>query len=344
MKTKSFKIGNKIIGGDAPILIQSMCEFKTSDTKKVIDEINECEKLGADLMRVSILDEDDIKAIKIIQQNINIPLICDTHLDLNYAIESIKSGADGVRINPGNTKNLKKLDELIDTAIKYDATIRIGINFGSFEGKNKVSQSIKEIDKWVKYFENRSFKKIVLSIKTTDVKETIKIYEKLSKISNYPLHIGVTESGFDDIGIIKSCAALSPLLLKGIGNTIRISLSQDPKKEILTAKRLLHSLGLYNDYPTIISCPTCGRCKVKNIKEIASKTLDFLEKNNINIKVSIMGCVINGIEEGKNADIGIAGGDKEFILFKKGKIIKKVSNEDAIDTLFKEIINLKKCD
>ena len=194
--------------------------------------------------------------------------------------------------------------------------------------------------KYINFFENHNFFDLVISLKTSNIIDTIKSYEEFSNLSNYPLHIGLTESGFDEIGIIKSVAALSPLILKGIGNTIRISLTDDPLKEIKTCKRLLHDLGLYPNYPTIISCPTCGRTQV-DVKTLAIKTYDYLEKNHINKKVAIMGCIVNGIGEGKNSDIGLAGGKNEYIIFKNGKILKTVKEKDALNELFKELDKMK---
>ena len=192
----------------------------------------------------------------------------------------------------------------------------------------------------VSFFESYDFNNIVISVKSSSPLKTIKIYKKLAKKTLYPLHIGVTESGFEDIGIIRSTIGLSRLLMDGIGNTIRVSLTNDPLLEVITAKRMLHDLNLYPNYPTIISCPTCGRCGVRNLKEIALKITNYLEKNNINIKIAIMGCIVNGIGESKNADIGIAGANKKFIIFKNKKIIKTVDEENLYDELIKEINKL----
>lgn len=342
-KTKIVKIGNIAMGGDENVLIQSMCDIKTSNVEEVIKEINECAKLGASLMRVSIIDEDDLKAIPLIKKSIDIPLVCDIHYTLKDAIKAIEYGADAIRINPGNTKK-EELDNLIEIAKKHKTAIRIGINEGSFSSKNEKpihEQLVSEALKWVEYFENLEFYNLVISVKSSDLFTTIKSYELLGESTSYPLHIGLTESGFDDIGIIKSVACLSPILLKGIGSTIRISLTHDPLKEVLTAKRLLKSLNLYKNYPNFVSCPTCGRCKVSNIKDLAKETLTYLENNNINLKVAVMGCVVNGIGEGKNADIGLAGANHEFIIFKKGEVIKTVKEENALEEFFKEIDKMK---
>lgn len=341
-ETRKIQIGDITLGGSNEVLIQSMCDVKTSHVDKVIKEINECAALGAKLMRVSIFDEDDLKAIKEIVKNISIPLICDIHYNYSYATQAIINGAKKIRINPGNMPNLNKLIEVIEVAKKYNAAIRIGLNEGSLNDHSNSPISDKLVNKaleYINFFEENKFYNLVISLKTTDTIETINSYRKISNLTTYPLHIGLTESGFDEIGIIRSVSALAPLLLEGIGNTIRISLTNDPKKEVLTAKRLLHDLNLYENYPTFISCPTCGRSEVK-IKKLAKDVLEFLEKNNIKLKVAIMGCPVNGIGEAKNADIGIAGGKKEFILFKKGKIISKVSQDDAYQILTSEILKL----
>lgn len=345
-KTRKLNIGKKTVGGSPFISLQSMCDSKTSNVDYIIKEINDCAKLGADMMRVSILDDDDIEAIKIIQKNINIPLICDIQYDLNYAIKAINNGCDAIRINPGNTKKTKILDKLLSLANSKNIPIRIGINEGALkihydDPEKEASLIVKKTMEYVKYFEKQSFFNIVISVKSSDPMTTLYAYQKISKRTDYPLHIGVTESGFDEIGIIRSTAILAPLILQGIGDTIRISLTKDPRKEIITEKRLLHDLGLYKDYPTIISCPTCGRCKVSNIKELADKTLKYLEENNINIKVTVMGCVVNGIEEGKNSDIGLAGANKTFIIFKDKKILKTVTEKEALTELFREIDKFK---
>lgn len=342
-KTKQIKIGNITLGGDNNVLIQSMCDIKTSNVKKVIKEINDCEKIGASLMRLSILDKKDALAIKEIKKNISIPLIGDIHYSDELALLAIENGIDKIRINPINTPR-DKLISIINKANQYNVAIRIGLNEGSTtpEGKNitSINGLVNLALKTIKFFEENNFFNLVISIKSSSPLKTIKIYEKLAKNTNYPLHIGVTESGFDDIGIIRSTIGLSNLLLKGIGNTIRVSLTQNPQLEVITAKRMLHDLNLHPNYPTIISCPTCGRCKVNNLNEIVNKITAYLEENNINIKIAIMGCIVNGIGESKNADIGIAGANHKFIIFKNRKIIKTVEENNLFNELVIEINKL----
>ncbi|MFA6666739.1 MAG: flavodoxin-dependent (E)-4-hydroxy-3-methylbut-2-enyl-diphosphate synthase [Bacilli bacterium] len=342
-QTKLVKNKSLSFGKSNKILIQSMCDFKTSDTKNVIKQINECAKNGADLMRISILDDDDVNTIKIIKKHVKIPLVADIHLDYKLAIKAIDNGIDKIRINPGNITKKSELINILNEAKKYDTIIRIGVNSGSMpkniKGKNEATKIVNAALQYINFFEKNDFFKIVVSLKSSNPITTYEAYSLFSKKSKYPLHIGVTESGFDEIGIIRSVAGLSPLLISGIGNTIRISLTHNPIKEIETCKRLLHDLNLYKNYPTIISCPTCGRCMVNNTKELAEKTLNYCVKNKKYITVAIMGCVINGIGEGKNADIGLAGANDSYVIFKHGKILKTIKAKDALKSLYEEIDN-----
>ena len=264
-KTRKITIGNLTIGGKDKILIQSMCDIKTSNVLEVAKQINECASLGADLMRVSVLDEEDALAIKEIKKLINIPLVADIHFDYKLGILSIENGADKIRINPGNIGDDQKLLEIINTAKKYNVPIRIGVNNGSLE-KDLINANLSEEEKlvssalkYIEKFEKYDFRNLVISVKASNPLVTLNAYRLISSKTDYPLHIGVTESGYDEIGIIRSVSALSPLILDGIGDTIRISLTHNPQKEIKTCVRLLHDLGLYPNYPTIISCPTCGK-------------------------------------------------------------------------------------
>ena len=337
------KVRNIQIGGNNQVIIQSMCDIKTSNINEVVKQINECTKLGAQMMRVSVLDQDDAKAIKEIKKNTTIPIVADIHFDTHLGILAIENGADKIRINPGNVGSDEKLKELIDCAKKYDVAIRIGVNKGSI-AKDVANLDISEEEKlvlsakkYIKKIEDLDFHKLVISVKASNPLLTIKAYTLMSKSTNYPLHIGVTESGYDEIGIIRSVSALSPLLLNGIGSTIRISLTHNPQKEVITCVRLLHDLGLYKNYPTIISCPTCGRCMVTNTSDIADKILNYLIEKKKYITVAVMGCIVNGIGEGKNADIGIAGGNGLFQIFAKGKVIKTVKQDEVLEELFKLI-------
>jgi len=347
-ETRAVKIKDLTIGASNEVVIQSMCTYKTSKIKKVINQINLCKKAGAKIMRVSILDRRDLNALKIIVNSVDLPLVADIHFSLNYALTAIKNGAHGIRINPGNIDiNSKTLKEILSLAKQKNTCIRIGVNKGSINLNNlsfddEVDLLIKKTNEYISFFESNNFYNFVISIKDSNPLITLKAYRIISNLTNAPLHIGVTESGFDEVGIIRSLSVLSPLLLEGIGSTIRISLTNNPIKEIITAKRLLHDLGLYKDYPTIISCPTCGRTFTKNLDKLAKKVLLFLEENNINIKVAIMGCNVNGINEAKDALVGLAGTKNGYILFKNGNIIKNVSNSEAYDVLINEIKLLNK--
>lgn len=343
--TRQFKIKNTTIGGQNKVLIQSMCKHKTSHVDEIIKEINECAKLGADLMRVSILDEEDAMAIKEIQKGISIPLIADIHFDPRLAILAINNGVDKIRLNPGNIKNEEKIKEIVELAKKKGVVIRVGANSGSVDSsfdEKDISLSEKLVysaKKQVEILEKYDFHNIVISLKASNIHETIAAYRLASEIFPYPLHIGITEAGPKDISLIRSVAGLAPILLDGIGDTIRISITGPAQDEVIAAKRLLHDCGLYENYPTFISCPTCGRTQV-DCRPLGLKVLKYLEDNNIKLTVAIMGCVVNGPGEGKNADIGVAGGKGEYVIFKKGQIIKKVSEEEVYDTLINEINSL----
>lgn len=344
LETKLVKIGNTSIGHSNNVKIQSMCNIKTSKFEEVIKQILELEKLGCDIIRVSVMDDSDALAIKEIKKAIHIPLVADIHFDYRLALKAIENGVDKIRINPGNIGNIENVKKVVDACKEKHIPIRIGVNSGSLDKSihdysthytaNALVESAK---KHVKILENLDFHDIVISLKGSDVLTTIKAYEIASETFPYPLHLGITEAGTKEIGIIRSVSGLAPLLLKGIGDTIRISLSADPKEEVISAKRMLHDLGLYPNYPTLVACPTCGRTRV-NVPGVADKVLKMLEEINKPITVAVMGCVVNGPGEAKNADIGIAGGNGEWILFKKGKVIATLKNDDeAIERLKIEI-------
>lgn len=344
LETKLVKIGNTSIGHSNNVKIQSMCNIKTSKFEEVIKQILELEKLGCDIIRVSVMDDSDALAIKEIKKAIHIPLVADIHFDYRLALKAIENGVDKIRINPGNIGNIENVKKVVDACKEKHIPIRIGVNSGSLDKSihdysthytaNALVESAK---KHVKILENLDFHDIVISLKGSDVLTTIKAYEIASETFPYPLHLGITEAGTKEIGIIRSVSGLAPLLLKGIGDTIRISLSADPKEEVISAKRMLHDLGLYPNYPTLVACPTCGRTRV-NVPGVADKVLKMLEEINKPITVAVMGCVVNGPGEAKNADIGIAGGNGEWILFKKGQVIATLKNDDdAIERLKIEI-------
>ena len=346
-KTRKIKVGNITIGGENKVLIQSMCNIKTSKTKEVIAQINECASLGADLMRVSVLDMEDAKAIKEIVKAISIPLIADIHFDYRLAIESINSGVNAIRINPGNIGSIDNVKKVVSLCKEKHIPIRVGVNSGSIDkevnnGTEKVPAKdlVESVKRTIKVLEDLDFHDIVISLKGSHVLDTIEAYKLASEEFDYPLHVGITEAGPKDIGLIRSTAGLSPILVAGIGDTIRISLSDEPQEEVRACRRLLKDLEIRNDYPNLISCPTCGRTQV-NLVPLAKKIASFLEANHINKTVAVMGCIVNGPGEAKRADIGCAGGKGQWVIFKKEEIIKTVKDDEIYEEFTKEILKLK---
>ena len=345
-KTRQIKVGNIVIGGSNNVLIQSMCNIKTSKVDEVVKQINECAYLGADLMRVSVLDMEDAKAIKEIVKQISIPLIADIHFDYKLAIESINSGVSAVRLNPGNIGSKENVKKVVELCKEKHIPIRIGVNSGSID-KNvnndtsvvKAKELVESAARTVKILEDLDFYDIVISLKGSHVLETVEAYKLAAERFDYPLHVGITEAGPKDIGLIRSTAGLAPILLNGIGDTIRISLSDDPQEEVRACRRLLKDLEIRKDYPNLISCPTCGRTQV-NLVPLAKQVLKYLEDNHINKTVAVMGCIVNGPGEAKRADIGCAGGKGQWVIFKKEEIIKTVPDEKIFEELVKEINKL----
>ena len=345
-ETKQIKIGNTTIGGSNKVLIQSMCNIKTSKVDEVVRQINECALLGADLMRVSVLDMEDAKAIKEIVKQISVPLIADIHFDYKLAIESINSGASAVRLNPGNIGSEENVKKVVELCKEKHIPIRIGVNSGSID-KNvnndtlvvKAKELVESAAKTVEMLEKYGFYDIVISLKGSHVLETVEAYRLAAEKFAYPLHLGITEAGPKDIGLIRSTAGLAPLLLDGIGDTIRISLSDEPQEEVRACRRLLKDLEIRNDYPNLISCPTCGRTQV-NLVPLAKQVLKYLEDNHINKTVAVMGCIVNGPGEAKRADIGCAGGKGQWVIFKKERVIKTVPDDKIFEELVEEINSL----
>lgn len=345
-ETKKIKVGNTFIGGQNKVLIQSMTNTKTKDVKATVDQILELEKLGCELIRVAVLDMEDAMAIKKIKKNIHIPLVADIHFDYKLALVCIDNGIDKIRINPGNIGNKENVIKVVEKCKEKHIPIRIGINGGSLEkdlleryGHNSPKAIVESAKRQIKILEELGFYDIVISLKTSSVLSTIEAYKLASEEFSYPLHLGITEAGAMITSSIRSSAGLGVLLYEGIGDTIRISISDEPKKEIRVCKELLKNFNLYNDFPTLISCPTCGRLQY-NALPIYQEMEEWLSTINKNITVAIMGCVVNGPIEAKNADIGIAGGKNEALLFKKGEIIKKIKEEDIVNTLKEEILKL----
>ena len=336
--TRQINVGGVLIGGQNKVVIQSMTNTKTKDVEATVKQILELEKYGCEIIRVAILEEKDALAIKEIKKHIHIPLVADIHFNGDFAIAAIKSGADKIRLNPGNLKDKEKIKEIVLLCKEKNIPIRIGINAGSLDSKYKrcPESMILSAKDHLKILEELDFHNIVLSFKSSDPKECIEAYRLAQKEFDYPLHLGLTEAGGLLNSSIKSSLALGSLLLDGIGDTIRISISADPKEEIKVAKKLLKACNLINNVPNLISCPTCGRIQY-DMLPIVKEIEDYLETINKNINVAIMGCPVNGPGEAKDADIGVAGGKDCAILFKKGQIIKTIPQEDIVKELINEI-------
>lgn len=341
--TKKIKIGNIYIGGGEKIAIQSMCNTRTDDIDATVEQIFRMEDRGCDIVRVAVPDKAAAQAIEKIKSRIHIPLVADIHFDYRLALESMENGVDKVRINPGNIGSEEGVRLVAERAKKYSVPIRIGVNSGSVEKEllkkygsptpEAMAESAKKhIDMLLKY----DFDDIVVSLKASDVNKTIDVYRLMSKTCPYPLHLGVTEAGTFLSGTVKSAIGIGSLLKDGIGDTIRVSLTDDPVKEVDVAKEILKALDLRKGTPTLVSCPTCGRTSIGLIK-LAKKVEDYLATVNKDITVAVMGCIVNGPGEAREADIGIAGGKGEGLIFKKGEIIKKVPEEELFFELKKEI-------
>lgn len=345
-ETRSVQVGNLTIGGNNHVVIQSMCNTKTKNVEATIKQINALEQAGCELVRVAVFDKEDAYAIKEIKKGIHIPLVADIHFDYRLALIAIESGIDKVRINPGNIGSIEKVKAVVDACKEKHIPIRIGVNGGSLEkeilekyGEPTPDGMVESAMKHVKILEDLDFHDIVISLKSSNTMLTIKAYELASKTFPYPLHVGVTEAGTALGGTIKSALGIGTLLYEGIGNTIRVSLSDDPVEEIKVAKILLKELGLLKGVPTLVSCPTCGRIQYDLIP-IAKEMEDFLKDIHLDITVAIMGCAVNGPGEARHADIGIAGGVGEGLLIKHGEIVKRVKQEDMVQTLKDEILKM----
>ncbi|WP_288209402.1 flavodoxin-dependent (E)-4-hydroxy-3-methylbut-2-enyl-diphosphate synthase [uncultured Catenibacterium sp.] len=347
-ETRSVQVGNLTIGGNNHVVIQSMCNTKTKNVEATIKQINALEQAGCELVRVAVFDKEDAYAIKEIKKGIHIPLVADIHFDYRLALIAIESGIDKVRINPGNIGSIEKVKAVVDACKEKHIPIRIGVNGGSLEkeilekyGEPTPEGMVESAMKHVKILEDLDFHDIVISLKSSNTMLTIKAYELASKTFPYPLHVGVTEAGTALGGTVKSALGIGTLLYEGIGNTIRVSLSDDPVEEIKVAKILLKELGLLKGVPTLVSCPTCGRIQYDLIP-IAKEMEDFLKDIHLDITVAIMGCAVNGPGEARHADIGIAGGVGEGLLIKHGEIVKRVKQEDMVQTLKDEILKMVK--
>lgn len=344
-QTKEIKIGDRIIGGKHPILIQSMTNTKTEDVKATVEQIHRLEKAGCELIRCAVPTMEAAKAFSEIKKQISIPLIADIHFDYRLAIAAMEHGADKIRINPGNIGDNSRVQEVVNVAKERNIPIRIGVNSGSLEKhlvekyQGVTAEGIVEsaLDK-VKLIEDMGYDNLVVSIKSSDVMMCVRAHELIADKIPYPLHVGITESGTVYSGNIKSSVGLGAILYQGIGNTIRVSLSGNPVEEIKTAKLVLKTLGLRNGGIEVVSCPTCGRTQIDLIG-LANQVEQLVQDIPLDIKVAVMGCVVNGPGEAKEADIGIAGGKGEGLLIKKGEIVKKVPEDQLLETLKEELLH-----
>ena len=346
--TKVIQIGNVKIGGGNPIAIQSMTNTRTEDVEATVAQILALEAVGCEIIRCAVPTMEAAKALAEIKKQIHIPLVADIHFDYKLAIAAIENGADKIRINPGNIGDTERVRQVVEKAKEYNVPIRVGVNSGSLEKElvakygGVTAEGIVEsaLDK-VHLIEDMGYDNLVVSIKSSDVLMCVKAHELISEQCNYLLHIGITESGTVLSGNIKSSVALGIMLYQGLGDTIRVSLTGDPLEEIKSAKLILRTLGLRKGGIEVVSCPTCGRTKIDLIS-LANQVENMVADIPLDIKVAVMGCVVNGPGEAKEADIGIAGGVGEGLLIKKGEIVKKVKEEELLDTLREELLNWEK--
>lgn len=345
--TKVVKIGDRIIGGGNPILIQSMTNTRTEDVAATVAQIKALEKAGCEIIRCTVPTKEAAEAIKEIKKQISIPLVADIHFDYKMAILAMENGADKIRINPGNIGGIDNIKAVVDMAKSKNIPIRVGVNSGSLEKEivekynGVTAEGIVEsaLDK-VKIIEDLGYDNLVVSIKSSDVMMCVKAHELIAKKTKHPLHVGITESGTAFSGSIKSSIGLGLILNQGIGDTIRVSLTDDPVKEIEAAKLILRTLDLRKGGIEVVSCPTCGRTRI-NLIELAGKVEKMISDYDLDIKLAVMGCVVNGPGEAKEADLGIAGGDGCGVIIKKGEVIKKVAEEELLSALKYELDNWK---
>lgn len=344
-KTKEIQIGNVRIGGGNRVAIQSMTNTKTEDVAATVAQILELERAGCEIIRCAVPTMEAAEALKNIKKQIHIPLVADIHFDYRLAIAAIENGADKIRINPGNIGSRERVQAVVDKAKEYGVPIRVGVNSGSLEkelvekyGRVTAEGLVESAMDKVHMIEEMGYDKLVVSIKSSDVLMCVKAHELIAKQCIYPLHVGITESGTVWAGNIKSSVGLGMILGQGIGDTIRVSLTGDPTEEIRTAKLVLKTLGLRKGGIEVVSCPTCGRTKIDLIG-LANQVEKMVADIPLDIKVAVMGCVVNGPGEAKEADIGIAGGIGEGLLIKKGEIVKKVKEEELLETLRWELLH-----
>ena len=342
-KTKKIRIGSRTIGGGSPILIQSMTNTKTEDVDATVAQIEELTRAGCEIVRCAVPTQEAAAALGQIRRQISIPLVADIHFDHRLALAAIDSGADKIRINPGNIGSAEKVRMVVDACRERDIPIRVGVNSGSLEkelvqkygGVTAAGLVESALDK-VRWIEEMNYDKIVVSIKSSDVLMCAQAYEEFSKVSSYPLHVGITEAGTLLTGSIKSAVGLTLILSKGIGDTVRVSLTGDPVEEVRGAKQILRSLELRSGGVEVVSCPTCGRTQIDLIG-LAEQVGEMTRDLPMDLKVAVMGCVVNGPGEAREADIGIAGGKGFGLLFKKGEVIRKVPEDELLSALREEL-------
>ncbi len=346
-KTKVIRIGDKYIGGDYPILIQSMCNTRTENVKATVEQILKLEEAGCDIIRLAVPDMEAAEAFGKIKKQVHIPMVADIHFDYRLAMEAMKNGADKIRINPGNIGSFDRVKAVVDMAKEREIPIRVGVNSGSLEkpileryGKVTAEGIVESALDKVAMIENLDYDNMVISIKSSNVLMCVEAHKLIAEKTNYPLHVGITESGTLHSGNVKSSVGLGIILYEGIGNTIRVSLTGDPLEEIKTAKVILKSLDLRRGGVEVVSCPTCGRTQI-NLIALANQVEAMVQNYDLDIKVAVMGCVVNGPGEAKEADIGIAGGRGEGLIIKKGQIVKKVPEDALLNELRLELSNWK---
>ena len=344
-RTRQVSVGGVLIGGDSPVKIQSMTTTKTSDTEGTEAQIGRLEEAGCEIVRVAVADEADARAIAAVKGKIRIPLVADIHFSPRLAVLAVENGADKIRINPGNIGGEREIAYVADCVRAHHIPVRVGANTGSIEKEflEKYGRSAEALVGSALYnvgiLERHGVEDIVISVKASDVPLTTKAYALLSERTDYPLHVGVTEAGTTEAGIVKSAVGIGALLLNGIGDTIRVSLTDDPVREVYAAREILRACGLEKDYVEVVSCPTCGRCEWESMA-LAQKVTEFVRPYKKRLKVAVMGCVVNGPGEAKDADIGIAGGKGRCVLFRKGAPYKTVDADAAEREFFEELKGL----
>lgn len=344
--SKQVKIGNKIIGGGAPVLVQSMLNAPADDYEKNLSQLKSLEEAGCEIVRMAVPDENAVRVLGKLKENSNVPLVADIHFDYRLALESLEAGVDKIRINPGNIGSFDRVEKVADACSLKNVPIRVGVNSGSVEkellakyGGATPEAMAESAFKAIELLEKCGFYNTVISIKSSDVTKMVKAYRLVAEKCDYPLHLGVTEAGTERFSLIKSSIGIGSLLLDGIGDTVRVSITDTPVKEVYAGFDILKSLNLRVETPQIVSCPTCGRTKI-DLVSLANRIEEASRSIKKPIKIAVMGCAVNGPGEAREADIGVAGGDGFGLIFKKGEILRKVKEEDIVSELLKETENL----